>query len=134
MILFSEPDEHDNVYNMLILIVLCSLYNLLHAAINNRTIAFFTRHSDRWQSYLHCWSPQKKVKLQIIQNVTSDCNGSTTLHLQTFRILLYTSVQDSYTSNFCFSTSLFSSIPTSTYTMIAFINPTSTDTKIIQHI
>src|SRR6218665_2337168 len=60
--------------------------------------------------------------------------GSTTFRLQTFRLLLYTRVQDSYTSNFCFSKSLFSSIPTSTYTMNPFINPTSTDTMIIQHI
>ena len=60
--------------------------------------------------------------------------SSTTLGLQTFRLLLYTRVQDSYTSNFCFSKSLFSSIPTSTYTMIPFINPISTDTMIIQHI
>ena len=65
--------------------------------------------------------------------------SSTTLRLQTFRLqtlclLLYTRVQDSYTSNFCFSKSLFSSIPASTYTMIPFINPTSTDTMIIQHI
>ena len=47
-------------------------------------------------------------------------NSSTTLRLQTFRLLLYTSVQDSYTSNFCFRKSLFSSIPTATYTMIPF--------------
>src|SRR6218665_2394428 len=60
--------------------------------------------------------------------------SSMTLRLQTFCLLLYTRVQDSYTSNFCFSKSLFSSIPTSTYTMIPFINPTSTDTMIIQHI
>src|SRR6218665_3559464 len=60
--------------------------------------------------------------------------SSTTLRLQTFRLLLYTRAQDSYTSNFCFSKSLFSSISTSTYTMIPFINPTSTDTMIIQHI
>src|SRR6218665_3976974 len=46
--------------------------------------------------------------------------SSTTLRLQTFRLLLYTSVQDSYTSNFCFSKSLFSSIPTSTYTVVPF--------------
>src|SRR6218665_309043 len=58
----------------------------------------------------------------------------TTHRLQTFCLLLYTRVQDSYTSNFCFSKSLFSSIPTSTYTMIPFINPASTDTIIIQHI
>src|SRR6218665_659030 len=43
-----------------------------------------------------------------------------TFRLQTFRLLLYTSVQDRYTSNFCFSKSLFSSIPTSTCTMIPF--------------
>src|SRR6218665_86341 len=43
-----------------------------------------------------------------------------TFRLQTFRLLLYTSVHDSYTSNFCFSKSLISSIPTSTYTMIPF--------------
>ena len=60
--------------------------------------------------------------------------SSMTLRLQTFRLLLYIRVQDSCTSNFCFSKSLFSSIPTSTYTMIPFINPTSTDTMIIQHI
>src|SRR6218665_2563002 len=46
--------------------------------------------------------------------------SSTTLRLQTFRLLLYTSVRDSYTSNFCFSISLFSSIPTSTYIRIPF--------------
>src|SRR6218665_1117148 len=34
-----------------------------------------------------------------------------TFRLQTFRLLLYTSVQESYTPNFCFSKSLFSSIP-----------------------
>src|SRR6218665_2077119 len=66
-------------------------------------------------------------------------NGSTTIRLrtfllQTFRLLLYSSIQDSYTSNFCFSKSLFSSISTSTYTMIPFINLASTDTMIIQHI
>src|SRR6218665_2017868 len=39
-----------------------------------------------------------------------------------------------YASNFCFSKSLFSSIPTSTYTMIPFYQShTSTDTMIIQH-
>src|SRR6218665_939895 len=43
-----------------------------------------------------------------------------TFRLQTFRLLLYTSVPERYTSNFCFSKSLFSSIPTSTYTMIPF--------------
>src|SRR6218665_72483 len=43
-----------------------------------------------------------------------------TFRLQTFRLLLYTSVEDSYTSNFCFRKPLFSSIPTSTYTMIPF--------------
>src|SRR6218665_2330577 len=57
-----------------------------------------------------------------------------TFRLQTFRLLLYTRVQASYTSNFNFSKSLFSSIPTSTYAIIPFINPTSTDTMIIQHI
>src|SRR6218665_2402562 len=63
----------------------------------------------------------------------------TTIRLQTFRpqtfcLLLYTKLQYSYTSNFCFRKSLFSSIPTSTYTIIPFIYPTSTDTMIIQHI
>src|SRR6218665_2603507 len=71
-------------------------------------------------------------------NLSTDISSTTlrlqTFRLQTFRLLLYTRVQDSYTSNFCFSKSLFSSIPTSTYTMIPFINPTSTDTMIIQHI
>src|SRR6218665_3522683 len=51
--------------------------------------------------------------------------SSTTLRLQRFSIkifclLLYTSAQDSYTSNFCFSKSLFSLISTPTYTMIFF--------------
>ena len=45
---------------------------------------------------------------------------SLTIRLRTFRLLLYTSVQDSYTSNFCFNKSLFSSIPTYTYTIIPF--------------
>src|SRR6218665_350881 len=66
--------------------------------------------------------------------------GSTTIRLRTFclrhfvyrhfiyrRLLLYTRVQNSSTSSFCFSKSLFSSIPTSTYTKIPFINPTSSD-------
>src|SRR6218665_36826 len=43
-----------------------------------------------------------------------------TLRLQTFRLLLHTSVQDSYTSNFCLRKSLLSSISTSTCTMIPF--------------
>src|SRR6218665_3001415 len=71
-------------------------------------------------------------------NSSTDISSTTlrlqTFRLQTFRLLLYTSVQDNYTSNFCFSKSLFSSIPTSTYTMIPFINPTATDNMIIQHI
>src|SRR6218665_518771 len=70
-------------------------------------------------------------------NSSTDISSTTlrlqTFRLQTFRLLLYTSVQDSYTSNFSFSISLFSSIPTSTYTMIPLINLTSTDTMIIQH-
>src|SRR6218665_1506591 len=57
-------------------------------------------------------------------NSSTDISSTTlrlqTFRLQTFRILLYTSVQDSYMSNFCFSKSLFSSIPTSTYIMIPF--------------
>src|SRR6218665_746282 len=57
-------------------------------------------------------------------NSSTDISSTTlriqTFRLQTFRLLLYTSVQDSYTSNFGFSKSLFSSIPTSTYTMIPF--------------
>src|SRR6218665_2456124 len=53
-------------------------------------------------------------------NNSSTDISSTTLRVQTFRLLLYTSVQDSYTSNLCFSKSLFSSIPTSTYTVIPF--------------
>src|SRR6218665_1661031 len=71
----------------------------------------------------------KSLLLRFHDNSSTDIS-STTLHLQTFRLqtfrlqtfrlLLYTSVQDSYTSNFCFSKSLFSSIPTSTYTMIRF--------------
>src|SRR6218665_3002945 len=72
-------------------------------------------------------------------------NSSTGISSTTLRLLLYTRVEDSYTSNFCFSKSLLSSIPTSTYTIFLstynkfiylhlFINPTSTDTMIIQHI
>src|SRR6218665_1506970 len=57
-------------------------------------------------------------------NSSTDISSTTlrlqTFRLQTFRLLLYTSVHHSYTSNFCFSKSLFSSIPTSTYTMIPF--------------
>ena len=63
-------------------------------------------------------------------NSSTDISSTTlrlqTFRLQTFRLLLmltlfsHTSVQDSYTSNFCFSKSLFSSIPNSTYTMIPF--------------
>src|SRR6218665_373298 len=57
-------------------------------------------------------------------NSSTDISSTTlrlqTLRLQTFRLLLYTSVQDSYTSSFCFIKSLFSLIPTSTYTMIPF--------------
>src|SRR6218665_2817676 len=60
-------------------------------------------------------------------------SGATTIRLRTFCELRYTRVQDRYTSNFCFSKSLFSSIPTSTYTMNLFINPTCIDTMIIQH-
>src|SRR6218665_3160414 len=57
-------------------------------------------------------------------NSSTDISSTTlrlqTFRLQTFRLILYTSVHHSYTSNFCFSKSLFSSIPTSTYTMIPF--------------
>src|SRR6218665_2966491 len=70
-------------------------------------------------------------------NSSTDISSTTlrlqTVRLQTFRLLLHTSVQDSYTSNFCFSKSLFSSIPTPTYTMIPFYQFHSTDTMIIQH-
>src|SRR6218665_3817696 len=66
------------------------------------------------------------------QGISSTTLRLQTFRLQTFRLLLYSRVKDSYTSNFCFGKSLFSSIPTSTYTMIPFINPT--DTMIIQHI
>ena len=54
--------------------------------------------------------------------VRSPLAGSTTRRLQTFRLYRPTRVQGNYTSNFCFSKSLFSSIPTSTYiyTMIPF--------------
>src|SRR6218665_1407141 len=57
-------------------------------------------------------------------NSSTDISSTTlrlqTFRLQTFRLLLYTSVQDSNTSNLCFIKSLFSSIPTSTYTVIRF--------------
>src|SRR6218665_1171907 len=42
-----------------------------------------------------------KVLLRFHDNSSTDIS-STTLRLQTFRLLLYTSVQNSYTSNFCF--------------------------------
>src|SRR6218665_1388121 len=57
-------------------------------------------------------------------NSSTDISSTTlrpqTFRLQIFRLLLYTSVQDSDTSNFCFSKSSFSSISTSTYSMIPF--------------
>src|SRR6218665_2876223 len=62
--------------------------------------------------------------LRFHDNSSTDISSTTlrlqTFRLQTFRLLLYTSVQDSYTSSFCFIKSLFSLIPTSTYTIIPF--------------
>src|SRR6218665_460586 len=48
--------------------------------------------------------------------------SSTDISSTDIRLLLCTSIQDSYTSNFCFSKSSFSSIPTSTYTKIPFLS------------
>ena len=64
--------------------------------------------------------------------------SSTTLCLETFRlptfgILPHFSVWDCHASNFYVSKSLFSTIPTSTFTMNSFINLVSTETMIIQH-
>src|SRR6218665_388258 len=83
-------------------------------------------HPSSWSvSYL--MDGPKKVAINVSwfhDNSSTDISSTTlrlqTFRLQTFRLLLCTSVQDSYTSNFCFSKSLFSSIPTSTYTMIPF--------------
>src|SRR6218665_682251 len=80
------------------------------------------KHNQRGKPSFHS---QSKIIITLSpghrfhDNSSADIS-STTLHLQTFRPILYTRVQDSYTSNFCFSKSLFSSIPTSTYTMIPF--------------
>ena len=96
--------------------------------ISPRSIQFpqtsvnFTRIVDDVKSVIIlCVAPSSRVP----RHYSSTGISSTTLRLQifrpqTFRLLLYTSVQDSYTSNFCFSKSLFSSIPTSTYTAIPF--------------
>src|SRR6218665_22929 len=62
------------------------------------------------------------AQLRLLERL-HECEGfhdNSLFRLPIFRLLLYTSVWDSYTSNFCFSKSLFSSIPTSTYTMIHF--------------
>src|SRR6218665_560350 len=56
--------------------------------------------------------PRQLVYGHFVYGTSSTDISSTTV--------LYTSVQDSYTSNFCFRKSLFSLIPTSTYTMIPF--------------
>src|SRR6218665_2615272 len=64
------------------------------------------------------------IIMRFHDNSSTDISSTTlrlqTIRLQIFRLLPYTSIQDSYTSNFYFSKSLFSSIPTSTYTMIRF--------------
>src|SRR6218665_567026 len=71
---------------------------------------------------------QTRVMIWFHDNSSTDIS-STTLRLHSTDISStdissttvyqdFTSVQDSNTSNFCFSKSLFSSIPTSTYTMI----------------
>src|SRR6218665_197954 len=88
----------------------------------------------------HCTRslPDRGLNQRFHDNSSTDISSTTlrlqTFRQQTFRLLLYTRLQDSYTSNFCFSKSLFSSNPASTYTMIPFINSTSTDAMIIQHI
>src|SRR6218665_4052515 len=79
-------------------------------------------YADDVQALVH-GPPSDQLALTGFHDNSSKDISSTTLRLQTFRLqtfrlLLYTSAQDSYTSNFCFSKSLFSSIPTSTYTMI----------------
>src|SRR6218665_1742809 len=66
-----------------------------------------------------CYLAKTGYRGRFHDNSSTDIS-STTVRLQTFRLLLHTSVQDSYTSNFCFNKSLFLSIPTSTYTMIPF--------------
>src|SRR6218665_1316386 len=73
---------------------------------------------------LSALTPAARSFTRFHDNSSTDISSTTlrlqTFRLQTFRLLLYTSIQDSYTSNFCFSKSLFSSIPTSTYTVIPF--------------
>ena len=89
--------------------------------------------------YSRLWTDNTRQS-RFHDNSSTDISSTTlrlqTFRLQTFRLLLYTRVQDSYTSNFCFRKSLFSSIPTSTYTMIPFYQSHfhCHDTMIIQHI
>src|SRR6218665_856546 len=57
------------------------------------------------------------AQLRLLERL-HECEGfhdNSLFRLPIFRLLLYTSVWNSYTSNFCFSKSLFSSIPTSSY-------------------
>ena len=109
-----------------------SRFILLTMAVHNPGSIDIVFVSSQWY--------KDRCLLWFHDNSSTDISSTTlrlqTFCLQTFRLLLYTRVQDSYsiTSNFCFSKSLFSSIPTFTYTMIPFINPTSNDTMIIQHI
>ena len=73
-----------------------------------------------WQeNCLYSMVPRQFVYGHFVHDISSTTLRLQTFRLQTFRLLLYTSVQDSYTSNFCFS-KLFSSILTSTYTVIPF--------------
>src|SRR6218665_2667937 len=78
------------------------------------------------------WVPRQFVYGQFVYDTSStDISSTDILSITVYQLAR---VQDSYTLNFCFRKSLFSSIPTSTYTMVPVINPTSTDTMIIQHI
>jgi len=70
---------------------------------------------------------------QLVYRSSSTTISLQTFGLPTFGLLPHLSVWGSHTSNFCFSKSLFSSIQTSTYTMIPFYQSASTDTMIIQH-
>src|SRR6218665_1822375 len=119
----------DQVFYCLLIKYITVLKQVLYCVLLKYvTVAGLIMLSSLYQ--VHCSSWIKNVFITSLSTLmwydqgfhdnSSTDISSTTLRLQTFRLLLYTSVQDCYTSNFCFSKSLFSSIPTSTYTMIPF--------------
>src|SRR6218665_3582471 len=67
-------------------------------------------------------SGSRKFRNNWPTDIWSTTIGLQTFGLQIFGLLPHISVWDSHTSNLSLSKSLFSSNPTSTYTMILFIN------------